>query len=95
MIRSRTIIIFISLSITLYGANYRKLHDCFIPMQNSDKQYMQCFTGQILQPIDNATFIQTNSSFSKAPTRLTSFVITRDVVTKKNILGIYDMQKNH
>ena len=63
-------------------------------MQNSDKQYMQCFTGQILQPIDNVeSFIQTNSSLSKAPTRLTSFVITRDVVTKKNILGIYDMQK--
>ena len=89
MIRSITIIsliIFLVLPITLYGANFRKLHDCLIPVQNNKKQFMQCYTGQIIQSIETTDFNQINNHISKDPISLTKFFITRNAVTRKEYI---------
>ena len=89
MIRSRTIIrliTFIIIPVTLYGANYRKLQDCLIPLQNNNNQFMQCYSGQIIQPVEKAEFVQIYDIASQARSILTSFFITRDVVTRKEYL---------
>ena len=89
MIRSATIIrliTFVTLTITSHSANYKKLHDCIIPMQNNNEQFIQCFSGQIIQSIEKVEFDQMSPVESQNPTELSSYFITRDVVTRKEYL---------
>ena len=89
MIRSITIINLITylvLPITVHGANFQKFHDCLIPIQNSKKTFMQCYTGQVLQTIEDSEFNQINTDKNGPTTRLTSFLISRDVVSRKEYI---------
>lgn len=86
MIRSNTITSLVILLFQVYpilSADFKFLHDCYVPLQNEPSKHLQCHTGLLLVPIPKTNFDFHQNFGSQKRTALTSFHITLDMISRK------------